>query len=85
MYEIISKNMLEITDKNNEIKNKKDEKKEKINYRLDFKLDKFKELIKNEIGNTEWLDTLILFYSYTQQKVRYTNIYGIKKNKNREK
>ena len=85
MCEIINKNILEVTDKNNEIKNKKDEKKEQINYRLDFKLDKFKELIKNEIESTEWLDILILFYSYTQQKVKYTNIYGIKKNKNREK
>lgn len=69
------------TIKNNENRERKDNKKlgnkentNKIDYKLNFNFDKFKELIEEEIDKTDWLDVLILFYSYTQQKIKYLTV-----------
>ena len=69
------------TIKNNENRERKDNKKlgnkentNKIDYKLNFNFDKFKELIEEEIDKSDWLDVLILFYSYTQQKIKYLTV-----------
>ena len=70
----------ESKDKNNEAK-----KENLIDYKLDFKFTEFgKKLTENDVENAEWIDILILFYSYSQQKMKYVNIYETKDNNNKQ-
>ena len=46
-----------------------------INYRLKFNKDKFNREFYN-INGTEWLDRIILFYKYDQQRILYRIISG---------
>ena len=46
-----------------------------INYRLKFNKDKFNREFDN-INGTEWLDRIILFYKYDQQRILYRIISG---------
>ena len=46
-----------------------------INYRLKFNKDKFNREFNN-INGTEWLDRIILFYKYDQQRILYRIISG---------
>ena len=62
-----------------EIELEKDNEKQKeehfINYRLKFNKDKFNREFDN-VNGTEWLDRLILFYKYDQQRILYRIISG---------
>ena len=70
-----------------EIELEKDNEKQKeehfINYRLKFNKDKFNREFDN-VNGTEWLDRLILFYKYDQQRILYRIISG-QNEKNKEK
>ena len=70
-----------------EIELEKDNEKQKeehfINYRLKFNKDKFNREFDN-VNRTEWLDRLILFYKYDQQRILYRIISG-QNEKNKEK
>lgn len=78
------KNMCKIFEdiKNIKIENKNQN---QIDYKLTFDFSKFDRLIKKEIENSEWIDILILFYSYSQQKVKYVSIYEKNKKQDNKK
>lgn len=62
-----------------EIELEKDNEKQKeehfINYRLKFNKDKFNREF-DDVNGTEWLDRIILFYKYDQQRILYRIISG---------
>lgn len=67
--------LIETKEKEDEKDNDIQKKENFINYRLKFNKDKFNREFDN-INGTEWLDRIILFYKYDQQRILYRIISG---------
>ena len=75
--------LIETKEKEDEKDNNIQKEEHFINYRLKFNKDKFNREFDN-INGTEWLDRIILFYKYDQQRILYRIISG-QNEKNKEK
>lgn len=67
--------LIETKEKEDEKDNNIQKEEHFINYRLKFNKDKFNREFDN-INGTEWLDRIILFYKYDQQRILYRIISG---------